>query len=256
MAPTRCPPFRRTWTADPSGDRGTARAGPTEFRLRRAPVDKGCPGSLGQSPSAARLDRGMSGGSQAGSGRNVLRSSDGIVALVEDGAEDAAAFRRVFSALGDVLVWPTGEAALAAMTGPGPRPHELSMLVVDMGLPGIHGTDVIRTVRALPGGKHAAVFAMSGSTDPGVAERAMAAGADEFIQKPSNLAGLREIANQLAALTADEDEESGRFGAPDLPDATGPSHRSLRGIRAAHPTPTRVDDSCAARQPSRRTRRR
>lgn len=127
------------------------------------------------------------------------------MALVEDGAQDAAAFRRVFGEYGDVVVWGSGEEAVAAMSGPGPSPRALSMLVVDVGLPGMDGVDVIRAVRAMPSGGHAAIFSMTGSTDPGIAQRALAAGADDHIVKPADLAGLREIAAHLASITSDAD---------------------------------------------------
>lgn len=136
--------------------------------------------------------------------RAGLECADGIVALIEDSPEDAGAFCRVFSEYGDVVVWSSGERALEAVTGDGPALHELSMLVVDASLPGIDGIEVVRRIRQMPGGIRAAVFVLSGSTDPETERRALAAGADEYIVKPRDLAGLREVAAHLVSATYDD----------------------------------------------------
>lgn len=136
--------------------------------------------------------------------RAGLDCADGLVALIEDSPEDAGAFCRVFSEYGDVVVWPSGERALEAVTGDGPSLHELSMLVVDASLPGIDGIEVVRRIRQMPGGIRAAVFVLSGSTDPETERRALVAGADEYLVKPRDLAGLRAIAAHLVSATFDD----------------------------------------------------
>ncbi|MDO9352818.1 MAG: response regulator [Solirubrobacteraceae bacterium] len=132
-----------------------------------------------------------------------FQNAECLVALVEDGAEDAAAFRRVMADEGHVVVWPSGEHAVEALTSGDLRPDELSMLVVDMNLPGIDGVAVIRAVRAMPGGSYPAIFALSSQTGDEIVARAMAAGADDYIEKPPSLAGLRAVVQQLVSIADD-----------------------------------------------------
>jgi two-component system chemotaxis response regulator CheY len=132
-----------------------------------------------------------------------FRHAECLVALVEDGVDDAAAFRRVMSDEGHVVVWPSGEHAIEALTTGELRPDELSMLVVDMNLPGIDGVGVIRAVRGMPGGTYPAIFALSSQSDEDIVSRAMAAGADDYIEKPASLAGLRSVVEQLVAIADD-----------------------------------------------------
>ncbi len=79
-----------------------------------------------------------------------------------------------------------GLAALAYLfdgDGRGPRPLPLIVLL-DIGLPGIDGIDVLRRIRADLRTKHQPVLVLTGSNDDGDTMRSFALQAVSFIQKP------------------------------------------------------------------------
>lgn len=125
------------------------------------------------------------------------------IAMVEDSDEDFAAFRRVFSRQPNIAAierWASGEDALAALSTRDIA--SLEVLTVDLHLPGIDGIAVVEQIRALPGGRLPAICLLSGSTAPADRERAIEAGADEFIVKPSDLDGLRELPRRVFDVAA------------------------------------------------------
>lgn len=125
----------------------------------------------------------------------------GAVAIVEDDHDDFAALARVLS-LEHVVHWQSASHALESLKADQPLLAGLAVLVVDLGLPDMHGTELIRTIRALPGGQHPAIFALTGSDAEPDRRAAAAAGADDYYVKPETVAGLRGIAARIADVTA------------------------------------------------------
>lgn len=129
----------------------------------------------------------------------MVSSRSITIGVVEDSAEDFQTFSRVFADGEQLIRWADGESCLAHL-----RDHRdlstFNVLVIDLDLPGISGTEVIRAIRGLPSGQHAAIFVLTGSADPAALEAASAAGADEFFTKPNTVAGMRGIAAQIADL--------------------------------------------------------
>lgn len=76
----------------------------------------------------------------------------------------------------------SAEEALARL-----QEAEFDVLITDVDMPGMGGLELVRLVRAQPGGPYAVV--MSGRA---VAHLAEAAGADDFLSKPFGLEALRE----------------------------------------------------------------
>ncbi len=74
--------------------------------------------------------------------------------------------------------------------------------MVDHDLPGINGIAVIERVRACMGEAAPLVCMVSGTGRPGISESALAAGADAFFVKPGNVAGLRDLVEQVSALAS------------------------------------------------------
>jgi PAS domain S-box-containing protein len=58
------------------------------------------------------------------------------------------------------------------------------VVLLDLVLPGMDGIELCRRIRAHPDGRDAVVLAVTGHTDPRVLDRILAAGANDFIQKP------------------------------------------------------------------------
>jgi two-component system KDP operon response regulator KdpE len=82
----------------------------------------------------------------------------------------------------DVAVAPTGEAALDALPL-----HRPDLLILDLGLPGIDGHEVLRRVRAY---SETPVVVLSVRGDEGDKVRALDLGADDYLTKPF---GMNEL---------------------------------------------------------------
>lgn len=80
------------------------------------------------------------------------------------------------------MLVPTGEAALDYLAGRHPHgPPDLILL--DQGLPGMCGLDVLRGVRAGATTRHMRVVMMSAMAEPGVVEEARRLGVERFLHK-------------------------------------------------------------------------
>lgn len=119
---------------------------------------------------------------------------------VEDNDDDFVVFSRIFSQTWELERWVTGEAAAETLTADADRLAALGVLMVDHDLPGMNGVAVIERVRASAGGHAPLVCMVSGTGRPGISVAALAAGADAFFEKPGSIAGLRQLAAQIAGL--------------------------------------------------------
>ncbi|MEH3053953.1 MAG: response regulator [Patulibacter minatonensis] len=125
------------------------------------------------------------------------------LAFVEDSDEDFAMYRRVFATSGAMDRWADAESALEAFERGDVVLGELSMLVVDLSLPGMDGCQFIARARALPGGDRPTICVLSSSARASDRTRAAEAGADGYLVKPATLAGLRALPEQMAQIAAD-----------------------------------------------------
>ncbi len=114
----------------------------------------------------------------------TLSIPDQAAVLVVD--DDGATRRLVAFALRrggfEVLEAETGEAALAIV-----RTETVGLLVLDMVMPGMSGTDVVQALRARPETATLPVLLMTGSGDADSVIEGLAAGADDFVPKPVRL---------------------------------------------------------------------
>lgn len=90
----------------------------------------------------------------------------------------------------------------AMQTMMGVRNAALSAIIVDLGMPGGGGLDVIRKIRMNTKTLTLPIVVLTASTDPKVESEARALGADEFLTKPVNVELLH--AALLRALGAAE----------------------------------------------------
>jgi len=105
-----------------------------------------------------------------------------------------------FEAMGwRVLGARSGTEALAVL-----EKEEIQALLTDLGLPGMDGSELVRRVRARPGGESIAVAVLTGAAHPEDQERSRAAGADAYFVKPVLMS---EVASRLSSLL-DEGRES------------------------------------------------
>src|SRR5687767_12053046 len=129
------------------------------------------------------------------------------VLVVDDDAQMLKAVTNALKARGyDVLTAGTGESALSLVAE-----EDLDLLLLDLGLPGIEGREVIQRLRSwseLP----VIVISVRESQEDKVA--ALDAGADDFVTKPFGMKELlaRMRAVRRRAVTEDELDPVLRFG--------------------------------------------
>jgi DNA-binding response OmpR family regulator len=80
----------------------------------------------------------------------------------------------------DVIEATSGEDALAVLA----TDEHIALTVLDLGLPGIQGEDVLRQMRASAATASLPVIVLTGSIDPDLEVRLMEEGADDYIRKP------------------------------------------------------------------------
>jgi EAL domain-containing protein (putative c-di-GMP-specific phosphodiesterase class I)/DNA-binding response OmpR family regulator len=103
----------------------------------------------------------------------VVDDDDGSRALV------ALALRRAGL---EVLEAPSGPAALDIV-----RTTDIGMVVLDMVMPGMYGTEVVQALRSRSESATLPVLLMTGSGDENSVIQGLAAGADDFLAKPVRL---------------------------------------------------------------------
>lgn len=82
----------------------------------------------------------------------------------------------------DVLEQHSGQAALDAA-----RTETIDLVVLDVGMPGMSGTDVVRALRARSQTATLPILLVTGSSDGDSVIRGLEAGADDFLPKPLRL---------------------------------------------------------------------
>lgn len=128
------------------------------------------------------------------------------VLIVDDDANILRALRINLSARGyEVDVATTGEEALTHATD-----HPPELVVLDLGLPGVSGIEVIEGLR---GWTTVPILVVSGRSDSGDKVNALDAGADDYVTKPF---AIDELLARIRALTrrsvAEADEPIVVFG--------------------------------------------
>lgn len=108
------------------------------------------------------------------------------VLLVEDDPAIAQPLTRALQREGyDVRPAPTGGAAVAAF---GENGAEITMVILDLGLPDLDGLEVCRRIRAA--GKDLPVLMLTARTDEADFVVGLDAGADDYVAKPFRMAEL------------------------------------------------------------------
>jgi len=113
----------------------------------------------------------------------------GLVLVVEDERAIADLERMYLSREGfGVHVEHDGDAGLAAAQRLRPV-----AIVLDVGLPGIDGTEAMRRIRAHPAGRELPVVAVTAFAMPEDRELVSSAGFDGYIEKPISTRALPEV---------------------------------------------------------------
>ena len=93
------------------------------------------------------------------------------------------------------------------------RTHLPQLILMDINLPHVNGTDALKLLRADPRTAHIPVIALTANAMPGDVERSMALGFYRYLTKPINLDEFTEAINSTLAYVAQQRRQKGT-GAP------------------------------------------
>jgi len=109
------------------------------------------------------------------------------VLVVDDNVDAATGIGMLLQICGhDVRVMHTGREVLDAALA-----HGAEVIILDIGLPDVHGYEVVRTLREHLWCHGLRLIALSGFATDEDKRRAMEAGFDEFLTKPADLRAIR-----------------------------------------------------------------
>jgi PAS domain S-box-containing protein len=112
-----------------------------------------------------------------------------LILIVDDNADAAASLGMLLELSGnDVLFAPSGPRALELM-----QQHSPTVVILDIGLPGMDGYQVARALRARPEGKSLLLIALTGWGDTDDKKRAIEAGFDYHFAKPVGVEQLEAV---------------------------------------------------------------
>jgi CheY-like chemotaxis protein len=101
------------------------------------------------------------------------------IALVEDNPDNRLLVRVILESLYQVTEYETGFAALQGLQKEKPE-----LLLLDVSLPEMDGTEVLRRIRADASLRDLPVIALTAHAMSGDREKYLAAGFDEYVTKP------------------------------------------------------------------------
>ena len=119
------------------------------------------------------------------------------ILIIENNSSDSEAFARLLNrqpAGVFVSVASDGDGALAALASPpGQADGQPNLVVLDLGLVGRDGRDVLRTMKADPLLRHIPVVVFTGSNRMSDVRMAYESGAATFIRKPGDFEGFARV---------------------------------------------------------------
>jgi CheY-like chemotaxis protein len=101
------------------------------------------------------------------------------IAIVEDNPDNLLLFRAILEDLYEVTTYETGPEALRGL-----QDEQPDLILLDISLPGMDGTEVLRRIDTDPILHSIPVIALTAHAMTGDRETFLAAGFDEYITKP------------------------------------------------------------------------
>ena len=150
------------------------------------------------------------GGIHFGSGVDVLLHSASIgegfgltgkklnFVLAEDNPGDVFLVRRALDAQQlsyDLVVAKDGEEALRYVSEAANGERHIDLILLDLNLPRRDGSEILAHLRSYPSLKHIPAILLTSSDSPQDRDRCLRLGANQYFQKPSNLASFMLIGN-------------------------------------------------------------
>jgi DNA-binding response OmpR family regulator len=121
-------------------------------------------------------------------------SANSRVLVVEDDQDIALLIKHALERSGDAVVEivPSGDAALRVAAEAQP-----DLVILDLNLPVLSGTEVCRVLRAQPGTSHIPIIMLTARTSEADRVSGLDLGADDYVTKPFS---LRELAARVRAV--------------------------------------------------------
>ncbi len=101
------------------------------------------------------------------------------IAVVEDNRDNRLVVEAILEDLYDLVEFPSGSAAVAGLAEAGP-----DLVLLDISLPEMDGTEVLKAIREDPALRHLPVVALTAHAMTGDRERYLALGFDDYVTKP------------------------------------------------------------------------
>jgi two-component system cell cycle response regulator DivK len=101
------------------------------------------------------------------------------IALVEDNPDNRLLVQAILEDAYEVLEFASGQEAIAGLVGAAP-----DLVLLDISLPGMDGTDVLTWLRGQPSLATCPVVALTAHAMAGDREKYLAAGFDDYVTKP------------------------------------------------------------------------
>jgi len=101
------------------------------------------------------------------------------IAVIEDNPDNRLLVRVILESLYRVTEFESGSEALAGL-----RQTVPDLVLLDVSLPGMDGTEVLRQIRADPRLRHLPVIALTAHAMTGDREKYLAAGFNDYVTKP------------------------------------------------------------------------
>jgi CheY-like chemotaxis protein len=102
-----------------------------------------------------------------------------LIALVEDNADNRLLVQTLLEDLYDVVEFASGQDAIDGLPGAAP-----ALVLLDISLPGMDGTEVLAWIREQPALVDLPVIALTAHAMAGDRERYLAAGFNDYVTKP------------------------------------------------------------------------
>lgn len=118
------------------------------------------------------------------------------VLVIDDNEDIRESVAAVITLLGHEVI-TAGDGEVGMQSGCAFLPD---LVLMDVGLPGLSGYEVVKLMRAEPWGQRAVLAAMTGWAQEADRQKATAAGFDVHVPKPVDLRTLRELIARAVAL--------------------------------------------------------
>lgn len=136
-------------------------------------------------------------------GERVSGQKSKTILIVEDDPKNMKLFRDILSFKGySILEAVTGEQGVALA-----REYNPDLILMDVQLPLMDGIEATRIIRADESGKSAVIIGVTADAMPGIKEKMLAAGCEDYISKPVHLEKfLQKISGYLDQKVLDHDD--------------------------------------------------